>query len=763
MRSGAVRNWLMLALALRATSAWALPVKIEGLLRERGTRKPLAEVNVYCFPGSTPEDLALESAKPIKATTLADGTFSIEVPEGEFRWVVTLSGYKRLEEKDKQILEDGIPRRELYLEKTSYLTYETTVYGQTEKRDDKTHTLDQSQFLTIPGANGDPVKAVQNLPGVNRGQAFSSQVIIEGSSPRDTQYNIDNQNVPIIFHLGGLSSVVIPEAVDHVDYLSAGFGPEFGQTTAGLVNLYVKDPQTDRVHGFAFVDLLNTGGMVEGPVGDHSSFLIGARQSYIGFVLGAVARNNSNFNLIVAPDFEDMVLEYKTEVTPIDSFKIVGIGSRDVLGFLLKEPVKQDPSIRGNFDDETDFFRLIPEWTHHNSSTVVSRYSLGIGKDFVKFDAGSLYFDSIDEVFTARIEVEDQVNEVWKTFIGLDNQYSWSNVNFQLPIVYSQGGVSNPSALSNLQTIMNGYGANTTGLYWRNIIHPKDSRWSFLPGARLNYDNQTSELIPEPRLGARYGLDHGLTLRAASGLYDHAPPVEDQDPVYGNPNLKSERAVHVTAGFEKDFRGESPAGWTLSDDFFYKYLYNLEADSTAFISPTQPEYYNNSGFGHVYGMELLAKYRTFGWEGWIAYTLSRSTRGNAETSESLFRYDQTHNLTAVGDTELGANWKLSARVRYTTGDPFTPIVGSVFDADNDIFIPLRGDIYSERMGPFFEIDARLDKKWIHKTWIFTLYLDVENVTNQANPQQINYSYNYSQTATINGLPFLPTLGVKADF
>ena len=201
------------------------------------------------------------------------------------KWVISVSGYNRLELEDEQQAGAMIKPRVFYLEKKTYLTYETTVYGETEKRDDKTKSLDQAQFATVPGANGDPVKAVQNLPGVNRPGAFSSQIIIEGSSPNDTRYNIDNQNIPIIFHFGGLSSVVMPEAVDHVDYLSAGFGPEFGQTIAGLVNLTVKDPQTDRTHGFVFADTMNAGGMVEGPINDHSSYLFGMRQSYIGYVL----------------------------------------------------------------------------------------------------------------------------------------------------------------------------------------------------------------------------------------------------------------------------------------------------------------------------------------------------------------------------------------------------------------------------------------------------------------------------------------------
>ena len=147
----------------------------------------------------------------------------------------------------------------------------------------------------------------------------------------------------IFFIFGGLTSVVMPEAIDRVDYLSAGFGPEFGQSIAGYVNLYTRDPKTDRLHGFAFADVFNVGGMVEGPAGKNSSFLIGARQSYIGAVLSLATKGDSDFNLTTAPDFADTVLEYETQVTPIDSFKLLTIGSEDSLAFILSTPGEPRP------------------------------------------------------------------------------------------------------------------------------------------------------------------------------------------------------------------------------------------------------------------------------------------------------------------------------------------------------------------------------------------------------------------------------------
>lgn len=732
-------------------------VTVQGSLFEKGTKKPLSRVNLYCFSSSSPE-------KPIKTATDATGKFSIEVPEGRLRWVVSLSGFRRLEQQDEQ-LTNGVNRpRIFYLEKTTYLAYETTVYGQTEKRDEKTKSLSQAQFATVPGANGDPIKAVQNLPGVNRAQGFSSQIIIEGSSPNDTRFFIDNQNVPIIFHFGGLSSVVLPEAIDHVDYLSAGFGPEYGQTTAGLVNLAIKDPKTDRMHGLFFVDLLNAGGMIEGPINDHSSFLVGLRQSYIGYALRAVVgKNTRGFSLTAVPEFRDLVLEYRNELSPKDTFKIVGVGSQDTFGFLLKQPADEDPSVRGRFSLDTHFFRVIPEWTHQYTAKVTGRTSLGVGTDAVHVDLGEQYFHIDQSVLSGRTELEDQVNDSWKSYTGIDFQNTWTTMSFQFPIESNKGGVSSTFGAGDVMTVSQHYATLAAGLYWRNVVHAPDSQWSFVPGIRLSHVSLTKENILEPRMAMKYALDHGWTLRAASGLYSQSPQPGNLDASYGNPDLKSQRAVHDTFGFEKDFREGAATGWTIANDFFYKRLHDITARSTAFISPSQPEYYNNSGYGRSYGMEFLGKYKTSSWQGWISYTLSRSTRGDAETPEALSQYDQTHLFTAVGDVAFGRNWKLSTRARYSTGNLYTPITGGIYDIDNDTYTPIRGEVYSRRMGAFFQADLRLDKKWIYDTWILTGYLDVQNVTNRKNPQEVNYSYDYRKSAVVSGLPILPTCGVRMEF
>lgn len=728
--------------------------QIEGRVLEKGTRKPLAEVNVYLLPDK------------LKATTDAEGRFVFESePAGEFTWVVSLSGYERLEKAGRLPVSEP---QTLYLERLQYPLYESTTYGKEDKRDLTRKSIRAADAIQIPGSGNDPVKALQNLPGINRPSPFLSQVIIQGSAPRDTRYLIDDHEVPILFHFGGLTSVVPPEALDRVDYLSAGYGADHGRALGGLVGVWTRPPRTDRLHGIGSIDLFSSTLLVEGKAGEGGSFLAGARKSYIGEVLRAVLPRNKDFNLTAAPSYGDLTLLYEKSLTPIDRFRVLSVGSVDTLEFLLKEPVGMDPSFRGNFSTKTAFYRLIPQLIHKHGPDTESRWSVGLGRDWIRFDTESQFFILGSTSLTARGEVSHRFSPRWSSQWGFDNRYTWAHVDLSLRDAYFAGGVGNPFSAGELQQVGVDRKFANIGLFWRNEIRPAGDTGplTLIPALRGDYFNSTRQAILQPRLSVQERVDDSLELRLASGTYSQPPLEQEIDATLGNPDLKAARAYHVAFSAEKDFRAGSARGFVLTPGVFYKYFDRLAVQSAARVERNGqlvPENYNNSGRGRAYGFESLLRMELAPWTGWLSYTLSRSTRSNHLQSEFLFPFDQTHLLTAIAARELGAHWRISARLRYATGNPTTPVTGSIFDADNDVFFPTRGAFFSQRLNPFAQLDLRVDKSWIHDTWILSAYLDIQNVTNRRNLEQVQYAYDYSTRSQVSGLPIIPSLGVRAEF
>jgi hypothetical protein len=167
----------------------------------------------------------------------------------------------------------------------------------------------------------------------------------------------------------------------------------------------------------------------------------------------------------------------------------------------------------------------------------------------------------------------------------------------------------------------------------------------------------------------------------------------------------------------------------------------------------------------VYGLELLLRHNDNGrFFGWISYTLMHSSRvDHPGERERLFDYDQTHILTVVASLVLGRGWEAGVRFRLVSGNPSTPVIGSTYDADSDIYWPIYGRTNSERLPLFHQLDVRIDKNWQFKYLAFAVYVDVQNVYNHDNVEGFMYSYDYSEKRYFNGLPILPSLGMKLEY
>jgi hypothetical protein len=248
-----------------------------------------------------------------------------------------------------------------------------------------------------------------------------------------------------------------------------------------------------------------------------------------------------------------------------------------------------------------------------------------------------------------------------------------------------------------------------------------------------------------------------MALKAAAGIYDLAPQSQQFSRAFGNPKLEPEFGAHYVAGF--DFQLTPTLHVELEG--FYKDLRHLVVPGA---NPGDPILVND-GRGRVYGGELLLRQELWkNFFGWVSYTLSRSERkDHPGEAWHLFQFDQTHILTVVASYKLPRGYQVGIRFRYVTGNPYTPIQTAYFNSNNNRYTPVLGTLYGSRLGSFNQLDLRFDKTWTFDRWRFSVYLDIQNFYNAANPEGVTYNYNYTKTSTINGLPILPVLGLRGDF
>jgi hypothetical protein len=98
-----------------------------------------------------------------------------------------------------------------------------------------------------------------------------------------------------------------------------------------------------------------------------------------------------------------------------------------------------------------------------------------------------------------------------------------------------------------------------------------------------------------------------------------------------------------------------------------------------------------------------------------------------------------------------------------SGNPYTPPVGAVYYSDSGRFQCIPGAPDSQRLPGFFQADARVDKRWVFEKWMFSTYLDIQNVTNHENAEARFRNFDCSQTVIVPSIPFFPSLGFRAEW
>jgi hypothetical protein len=205
---------------------------------------------------------------------------------------------------------------------------------------------------------------------------------------------------------------------------------------------------------------------------------------------------------------------------------------------------------------------------------------------------------------------------------------------------------------------------------------------------------------------------------------------------------------------------------------FFKPYRGLNAPNPA-TDPEEPgsEFYRETGL--AYGATAFLRQLEVGTlAGWISYTYGVSRRERGDTVVAPV-HDRRHAVNAVA-TMRSNGYVVSAHVGYSTGAPYTPVIGEV---QNRSYNPITGTwgqrdglpVYGPRSGRRYPSYQRLDFG-VSRTYRLgganvTPSLNVLNVLNRDNIFAYLTRFNASpprQTA-VQQFPFLPSVGLKVEF
>jgi TonB family protein len=663
---------------------------------------------------------------------------------------------------------------------------DVTVRGQ--RREIGQTTLSAADVREMPGAFGDPFRAIEALPGVSPILSGLPFFYIRGAPPNDNGYYVDGVRVPILFHVGIGEAVIHPALIDRVDFFPSAAPAAYGGWAGAFIAGQTREPAT-QAHGQANIRLFDAGGLVETPLDDgKGSVLLAGRYGYPGPILSAITSN-------VKLGYWDYQARATWRLTDHDTLGVFAFGSHDYLGAASSMNGVPGPIVE---ELGSDFHRVDLRYDHALAAGHL-RIAATLGYDSqggAGATDGAAPATIRDRSAAFRLEMNERFSAALWVRGGADFHYDTYDFE-QAPPAYDQVPV--PSSADPPPT-------NVSGGVHADVVWRLGSRVEIVPGARLDiFESSRSSptggeirtTVPafDPRLSARVAINSKLAWLITAGIA-HQYPALRVGPIpaflvtvpgfpFGDSQLQTAR--QLSTGVEASLPAEvslTATGFVSS----WTGLTDLNARCLQILPPTMPPYYGNPPptpytcpnadpvHGYAYGGELLIR-RSLSKRlaGWLSYTLSQSRRdehfvtlsGGDALANVTSDFDRTHIVNAILAYDLGRHWRAGARFVYYSGAPYSYLSGNV---------PVPP--YNGYRGPgFYRLDVRLEKRWtVGKTGSIAFVLEGQNVTlsTEVSPEGLKcFSSMVGPTGGTNvtnrcsegtiGPLTIPSIGVEASF
>ena len=621
-----------------------------------------------------------------------------------------------------------------------------------------------SEIKRSPGGNRDISKVIQSFPGVASSTSFRNDIIIRGGAPNENVFYLDGIEVPNINHFstqgssGGPVGMLNVDLIESVDYLSGGFPSNRGNTLSSIFEFSQKVGNPDKLNTNLTLGSSDLALLLDGPLGNNSSFVLSARKSYLQFLFKAL-------QLPFLPEYNDIQFKYLNRLSDQSELTVIGLGAID--NFSLNKEANEGLSDIETLNRNQYILDNIPvndQWNY----TIGSRYRYFMPKGgfhtlvlsrnhlnntAIKFDDNienieNLVLDYSSEEIENKFRYEYTIKKWgWDLNIGAGTDYvQYLNETYN-KISGANGEIIEINYDSSLEFLKTGFFAQFTNQFFNErVMLSLGLRTDF-----NNYSKSMSNIFDQfsPRASLSYYLKSNLKFSINSGIYYQLPPYtvmgyrENGVLINKENNLTYIECIHYVSGFE--FITKSNTKLSL-EGFYKKYdnypylvrnsisLANLGAD----FGVIGDEPVTSSSKGRTYGLEFFAQRKlTKGIYGLLSYTFSYSQFSNIENSNNYLpsSWDQRHIINLCAAKKFSRNWEIGLKWRYTSGSPYTPYNEQIsMQADvwavNGQGILDYNNINSLRNPSFHQLDIRLDKKYYFKKWSLNIYLDIENVYNK---------------------------------
>ncbi len=722
------------------------------------------------------------SDRPQAYFTDSNGTFRFKARPGKYRIVVTHPRYVRFS-GTLEIVKEKETKTTLRVRKSSKGLDVILVTASRIKQEISKSKITKGEIKTIPGARNDPVRAlVTSVSGVALSSSLGSgDFVVRGGEPDDNVIYFDNMLAYSAFHFGGFISIFHSEAVESIDFYTSAFPPGYGPYFGSVMDIKTTKYAKKEISAYVDISILLTSFFIEGPIGDDWYFMFGARRSYLELIASVLP----DFDTV--PYFWDYF--FKMSYRPNEEHQIDFIAFAAQDGAKIEIEIEEDeeneidPQAAGEAKFESIFFSQGFNWYYTPSKDFSSTMTLGLYLNRLDLKFGTL--EATGEPFKLKVDPytfnfkEDlsyMLDRKTNLYGGLFLFYIYSPYDISAPRITQEGqSIGSISDLGEVYTEKGTQTSLSTDTY-AGIKRDFDP-FKVNVGFDYHYFKITGKHFLSPKVIGQYNPEEEVTLSAGVGLYPQPPTVQELIEPWGTSDLSYQKSWHYILGFKYN----PNKLWEYKIEGFFKTYHNLVVNNPDYYITGEGKPLANLGTGKSYGFEANIK-RSFGdgYYGWLNYTLSFAKRRDFEAAEERYsEYDQRHILNFLFSWDFAEHWRIGAKWRLNSGQPYDKVVGRIPVLDengnqaldsngNPIFRPIYiEEKYSARLPVRHQLDVRLSFLFsILSKKDAVVYFELLNAYGRDNV--IGYEYyndysNYNSPEETTDLPLIPSFGFEWRF
>lgn len=767
----------LLLVSAGALSAQQLTQVVKGKIKDR-----LSSVNL---DGAGVKLTAL--TKDYSTTTNESGNFSIPVPVGRYKILVSFTGYELFQDELLVVAgKEAIVN--ITLSQTQTLLKTVEVEGSNINSNiSGLQSITIEKTMRIPANFFDPVRAITSYPGVVAANDQNNSIIVRGNSPNGLLWRLDGLDIVNPNHLsnagtlsdrpaanGGGVNILSAQMLDRTDFYMAAFPSSYGNALAGVIDMKLRDGNKSKHEYTAQASLIGLDFSAEGPLGknENSSFVANYRYSTVG-LLSAIGVNFGD----EAIAFQDFSFHASVDQKNGGNVSFFGLWGKSKNIFNAKDTVE--------WEEDKDKYDI-----NYGAQT----YALGINYQVPiakgKFSLGTAYsnsdqdrdanisplvsandryllsdqYQSINGILSTTVNYEVKTGDKSSLELGMMTNFLNNKVN-----VYRAFGCFTCSFIETQS--LNGDADGILLQPYANFTTSLSSTVNLNTGVRyLNYTYNGANAL-EPRIGLSFKTSDVSGLNIAYSLVSQLQLPQ----VYltnGNNDLGFTRSHHMDIDYWK-ILGD---GLKLKSGIFYQSLFDVPIEqntSSTFsvinlMEALPPVNLVNEGTGENYGVNLTVEKHFFASNYLLlggSYYESKYTAADGIKRNSRFNGNYTFNAIYGKEwTKLSKNRTigLNTRLLYLGGLRESAVdVPASKNSSETVYN--NTDPYSNKLPDYFRVDVRLSFRKNKPGYTRTFALDIQNLSGQQNESYHYYDMTQQKIVTKFQLGIIPILVYRIDF